>query len=83
MSLKDLVADEPISRILYGAHPCGWRRDDHSSSPGLAAGIERPTRGFILSRCLRGTKGAYSFEFAQRAGPALPSYLVLHHAGFA
>jgi hypothetical protein len=28
-------------------------------------------------------KGACSFEFAQRAGPALPSYLVLHHAGFA
>ena len=28
-------------------------------------------------------KGACSFERAQRAGPALPSYLVLHHAGFA
>ena len=24
------------------------RRDDHSSSPDLATGIERPTRGFIL-----------------------------------
>ena len=27
--------------------------------------------------------GAPSFERAQRAGPALPSYLVLHRAGFA
>jgi len=26
--------------------------------------------------------GACSFERAHRAGPALPSYLVLHHAGF-
>ncbi len=31
----------------------------------------------------RHKKGACSFEFAQRAGLALPSYLVLHHAGFA
>jgi hypothetical protein len=28
-------------------------------------------------------KGAHSFKRTQRAGPALPSYLVLHHAGFA
>jgi hypothetical protein len=28
-------------------------------------------------------KGARSFKRSQRAGPALPSYLVLHHAGFA
>ncbi len=28
-------------------------------------------------------KGARRFRRTQRAGPALPSYLVLHHAGFA
>src|SRR6266481_2470376 len=39
-------------------------RGDHSSSPGIATGIQQPTRGFY------------------RAGPALPSYLALHHAGF-
>ena len=37
-----------VSRILYGAALASLRRDDHSSSPGLATGIERPTRGFIL-----------------------------------
>src|SRR6266478_4310280 len=39
-------------------------RGDHSSSPGIATGIQQPTRGFY------------------RAGPTLPSYLALHHAGF-
>jgi len=42
------MADEPVSRILCGVGPCGLAPDDHSSSPGLATGIERPTRGFIL-----------------------------------
>src|ERR1700741_722887 len=38
------------------------RRDDHSSSPGLAAGIERPTRGFILPCSSRRTEGnAHAF----------------------
>jgi hypothetical protein len=64
-------------------HSCKQCRDDHSSSPGLAAGIERPTRGFILPRSLHRAKGSSLFRAPQRAGPALPSYLVLHHAGFA
>lgn len=34
------------------------RCDDHSSSPGLATGIERPTRGFIDSCRLRSRKGS-------------------------
>ena len=34
------------------------RHDDHSSSPSLAAWIERPTRGFILQRGLRRTEGS-------------------------
>ncbi len=60
------MADEPVSRILCGAQfakrtAC---HGDHSSSPGIATGIQQPTRGFY------------------RAGPALPSYLALHHAGF-
>src|ERR1700680_1366695 len=38
-------------------------RDDHSSSPGLAAGIERPTRGFILPHDLRHAVGS-AFAFA-------------------
>ena len=52
------MADEPVSRILYGAALAGLHRDDHSSSPGLAAGIQQPTRGFILPRGLRRTKGS-------------------------
>jgi hypothetical protein len=58
-------------------------RDDHSSSPGLATGIERPTRGLNPECGSHRNQGAPSCEGAQRAGPALPSYLVLHHAGFA
>ncbi len=78
------LAGEPVSRILFGAALASLLRDDHSSSPGLATGIERPTRGFILPcRLHRRRKGACCFRRAQRAGPALPSYLVLHHAGFA
>ena len=33
-------------------------RNNHSSSPGLATGIERPTRGFILPPSLRRAKGS-------------------------
>jgi hypothetical protein len=39
-------------------------RDDHSSSPGLAAGIQQPTRGFILPGSLRHRKGS-AFAFAK------------------
>jgi len=35
-------------------------RDDHSSSPGLATGIQRPTRGFILPRNLHHAVGSAS-----------------------
>jgi hypothetical protein len=62
MSRKDLVADEPISRILYGAALASLLRDDHSSSPGLATGIQRPTRGLILPCGLRCTKGKALFQ---------------------
>ena len=58
MKAKDLVADEPVSRILSRRQLLrAMRRDDHSSSPGLATGIERPTRGFILLRSLRSETG--------------------------
>jgi hypothetical protein len=83
------MADEPVSRILFGAALSSLLRDDHSSSPSLATGIQQPTRGFILPCELLATvsgiahKGAHYFKCAQRAGPALPSYLVLHRAGFA
>jgi hypothetical protein len=60
------------------------RRGDHSSSPGIATGIQQPTRGFSIRSSLRHRqRSASSLENAvQRAGPALPSYLALHHAGF-
>jgi len=41
------------------------RCDDHSSSPSLAARIERPTRGFILSCRFRRTEGSVP-AFASR-----------------
>src|SRR6516164_2360405 len=66
--------------------PCGrLRRDDQSSRPGLATGIERPTRGFVRPLSVRRVKRStfVCTKGAQRAGPALPSYLVLHLAGFA
>ena len=83
------MADEPVSRILFVAALASLLRDDHSSSPGLATRIQQPTRGFILPCELLATvggtahKGARCFKRTQRAGPALPSYLVLHRAGFA
>lgn len=55
------------------------RRDDHSSSPAIARGIKRPTRGLMsapIARC-----GLWLAP--RRAGTALPSYLALLHAGFA
>ncbi len=57
-SFKYFMADEPVSRILCGAALASQLRDDHSSSPGLATGIQRPTRGFILSCNLRCTRGS-------------------------
>jgi len=42
------MADEPVSRILSSAYFAKriMRRGDHSSSPGIATGIQQPTRGF-------------------------------------
>ena len=61
------------------------RHDDHSSRPHLAMRLEQPTRGFSFRRGLRRSERRDSpcGNASQRAGPALPSYLVLHHAGFA
>jgi len=50
--------------VPHASQKLACARGDHSSSPGIATGIQQPTRGFY------------------RAGPALPSYLALHHAGF-
>ena len=47
--------------------------------------LQRPTRGFSFRAACAARNGARSFAGtpSQRAGPALPSYLVLHRAGFA
>ena len=59
-------ASNPISRIL-SSRLAG--SGDHSSSPGIAAGVQRPTRE--LPR-----------EGGFRGGPPLLSYLVLLRVGF-
>src|SRR6266478_1376199 len=81
---KRRMADEPVSRILCGTQfakrtAC---RGDHSSSPGIATGIQQPTRGFSSTMACATAKGVRSFAgtLTHRAGPALPSYLALHHA---
>ena len=85
------LADGPVSRILCGVHlfrrlkptpllraaaiiPLGHasRRDSSSLPEGS------PLRQLALPRRER----VRFREFARRAGPALPSYLALHHAGF-
>jgi hypothetical protein len=54
MRNKEIVADEPVSRILCAACPAfrfapehvrPTRCGDHSSSPDIAVGVEQPTRG--------------------------------------
>jgi len=52
------------------------RRSDHSSRRRIAAPLKRPTRG------LRALQADFVNSQGKRAGPALPSYLALHHAGF-
>ena len=81
IELTELVAGEPVSRILFAAPDsaelnvagCRTKRDDHSSRSRIAPGLKQPTRGsqppLLASRSIR-------------AGPALPSYLALLHAGF-
>jgi hypothetical protein len=64
--------------------------DDHSSRPWLAPRLQQPTRGLLSSTARLLNAGSSACEgapqtfvcFARRAGPALPSYLALHHAGF-
>ena len=45
---------QPISRILsafaLGASPLALRRDDHSSSPSIADGVQQPTRRLQAGR---------------------------------
>ena len=76
-----IVADEPVSRILYAAgfvvQPLlavhsALLRDDHSSSPGFAAGIQRPTRGSILPCGLRRAKGSASFRMHSTSRASSP-----------
>ena len=68
-------------------------RGDHSSRPWLAPWLKQPTRGLLFAAACAAVKGARSSRLAalqrqtartltRRAGPALPSYLALHHAGF-
>ena len=79
------MAGEPVSRILCCAPPRKGRRaaaiiplgrDSHHGSSSLPEGCSlrwiAPT--LRKSACLR--------KRSRRAGPALPSYLALHHAGF-
>ena len=59
-------------------------RGDHSSRPRLAPRLQRPTRGLLFTTACAVVKEAlFAYaNHARRAGPALPSYLALHHAGF-
>src|SRR6267142_2294790 len=49
------LADGPVSRILCGTQFAKRTayRGDHSSSPGIATGIQQPTRGFSIDDGLR------------------------------
>ena len=79
------MAGEPVSRILCGARSReGWRtaatiplgRDSHHGSSSLPEGCS--LRWISPSR----RENAGFRKRSRRAGPALPSYLALHHAGF-
>jgi len=52
---EEVMADEPVSRILSSAYFAKriMRRGDHSSSPRIATGIQQPTRGFSIRSSLR------------------------------
>ncbi len=94
MSRKEIVADEPVSRILCAARPCHpdshqdalgtHKRGDHSSRSRIAPGLQQPTRGSqprALSSAPPFVRRS-ELRASIRAGPALPSYLALLHAGF-
>ena len=76
MRRKEKLAEERVSRILCPTSPAvepAKAGGDHSSRSRIAPGLEQPTRGSetpLLRACVI------------RAGPALPSYLALLHAGF-
>ena len=85
------MAGEPVSRILCRMHP---RNETHTEAiiplgHNSRCGSSSLPEGYSLQR-LRAAKGAHAFSHREaevgnrerRAGPALPSYLALHHAGF-
>jgi hypothetical protein len=51
--------------------------------PASRPGSSNLPEGSSFRATCAAQKGARFFKRSQRAGPALPSYLVLHHAGFA
>jgi|GEM_PF-4849421 len=82
---KDKIADEPVSRILCRTHSKRELRAAAiiplvpASPLGSSSLPEGCSQRWIAPSpreraCLR--------KRSQRAGPALPSYLALHHAGF-
>ena len=82
----DSVPHASVKRAAY--------RGDHSSRSRLAPRLQRPTRGLLSAKACAFAEGARSSQrwpplssrlartLTHRAGPALPSYLALHHAGF-
>ena len=76
-------ADEPVSRILYGAALAARSMTIIPLASASRPGSSDLPEGLSFRSAYASRNGAHLFERAQRAGPALPSYLVLHHAGFA
>jgi hypothetical protein len=79
------IADEPVSRILCGMQS---REGRHAaaiiplvpaSPPGSSSLPEGCSQRWIAPSP---RERACSRKRSRRAGPALPSYLALHHAGF-
>ena len=81
--LKIFVADEPVSRILCGAALASCSVTIIPLAPASQPGSSDLPEGPSFRAACAARKGARPFGCAQRAGPALPSYLVLHRAGFA
>jgi hypothetical protein len=81
--VNEKLADEPVSRILYGTALARGAATIIPLAPASRPGSSDLPEGSSSCAACAAQKGVRSFERAQRAGPALPSYLVLHHAGFA
>ena len=88
------MAGEPVSRILCRLHPKngtpaeaiiplghGSRRGSSSLPEGCSLRRLAPSQRERTRYGDRG-KAAATRTLTRRAGPALPSYLALHHAGF-